>query len=103
MSALAQKSGLGRESLYKALKPGTQPRYDTIMKLIGALGVKVVFRVSHDAEVAEQSGIKAAVQKTKRRGTRALAGSKSRIVGRSTELRGAAKSEARLTKKRSQK
>ena len=44
MSQLAAASGLGRESLYKALKPGSHPRYDTIMKLISALGVEVVFR-----------------------------------------------------------
>lgn len=43
MSHLAAVSGLGRESLYKALKPGAQPRYDTVMKLIYALGVKVAF------------------------------------------------------------
>lgn len=44
MSQLAQDSGLGRESLYKALKPGAQPRYDTVMKVLGALGVEMVFR-----------------------------------------------------------
>jgi len=44
MSQLAQDSGLGRESLYKALKPGAQPRYETVMKVLGALGVEMVFR-----------------------------------------------------------
>jgi probable addiction module antidote protein len=44
MSQLAAASGLGRESLYKALKPGSHPRYDTVMKLISALGVEMVFR-----------------------------------------------------------
>lgn len=44
MSQLAEASGLGRESLYKALKPGSQPRYDTVMKVISALGVEMVFR-----------------------------------------------------------
>ena len=34
-------TGLGRESLYKALKPGAKPRYDTILKLLHALGVKL--------------------------------------------------------------
>lgn len=43
MTKLADDSGLGRESLYKALKPGAQPRYDTVMKVLGALGVKMVF------------------------------------------------------------
>ncbi len=41
MSAVAQSSGLGRESLYKALAPGARPRYDTILKVLHSLGVKV--------------------------------------------------------------
>ena len=39
MSKLAKDAGLGRESLYKALAPGAKPRYDTIIKLLRALGV----------------------------------------------------------------
>jgi len=38
---LARDSGLGRESLYKALSPGAKPRYDTMLKLLAALGVKL--------------------------------------------------------------
>jgi probable addiction module antidote protein len=41
MSAVAQSTGLGRESLYKALAPGAKPRYDTILKLLHGLGVKL--------------------------------------------------------------
>lgn len=41
MAQLAKDSGLGRESLYKALTPGAKPRYDTMMKVIRALGVKL--------------------------------------------------------------
>ena len=41
MSQLAKDSGLGRESLYKALAPGAKPRYDTVLKLIRALGVEL--------------------------------------------------------------
>ncbi|WP_025915788.1 addiction module antidote protein [Herminiimonas sp. CN] len=40
MAKVAQDAGLGRESLYKALAPGAKPRYDTVMKLVHALGVK---------------------------------------------------------------
>ena len=39
MAQLAKDTGLGRESLYKALAPGARPRYDTILKVIRALGV----------------------------------------------------------------
>ena len=41
MSQLAKDTGLGRESLYKALAPGAKPRYDTVMKLVRALGVEL--------------------------------------------------------------
>ncbi len=41
ISTIAANAGLGRESLYKALKPGAQPRFDTIRRLLGALGVKL--------------------------------------------------------------
>ena len=41
MPQIARDSGLGRESLYKALKPGSKPRFETIMKVMHALGVKL--------------------------------------------------------------
>ena len=41
MAQLARDAGLGRESLYKALAPGAKPRYDTVLKLLHALGVKI--------------------------------------------------------------
>lgn len=41
MTEIAQKSGLTREALYKALRPNAQPRFDTIQKVMAALGVKL--------------------------------------------------------------
>ena len=41
MTRLAREIGLGRESLYKALAPGAKPRYDTVLRLIRALGVEL--------------------------------------------------------------
>jgi len=41
MAQLAKDAGLGRESLYKALTPGAKPRYDTVLKVLHALGVKL--------------------------------------------------------------
>ena len=41
MATVAKESGLGRESLYKALTVGSQPRFDTISKVIHALGLKI--------------------------------------------------------------
>lgn len=40
MAQLAKDTGLGRESLYKALAPGAKPRYDTVLKLLRALGLR---------------------------------------------------------------
>jgi probable addiction module antidote protein len=41
MAQLAKDTGLGRESLYKALAPGAKPRYDTVLKVIKALGIRL--------------------------------------------------------------
>ena len=40
MAQVAKDAGLGRESLYKALSPGAKPRFETVMKVARALGVK---------------------------------------------------------------
>jgi len=47
ITQLARDAGLGRESLYKALSPGSKPRYDTILKLLNALGVKLSVSATH--------------------------------------------------------
>jgi len=47
MSQLAKDAGLGRESLYKALTPGAKPRYETVLKLLQALGVKLAATAVH--------------------------------------------------------
>ena len=41
MTEVASASGLGRESLYKALTPGSKPRFDTINRVLKALGVRL--------------------------------------------------------------
>ncbi|MDR1276441.1 MAG: putative addiction module antidote protein [Candidatus Accumulibacter sp.] len=41
MAKLAEESGLGRENLYNALKPGAKPRFDTILRVCRALGVNL--------------------------------------------------------------
>lgn len=40
MVQVAKDAGLRRESLYKALAPGAKPRFETILKVARALGVK---------------------------------------------------------------
>ena len=46
MSVIAESTGLGRESLYKAVAPGSKPRYDTVLKVLDSLGVKVTISPS---------------------------------------------------------
>lgn len=41
MTQVAEKAGLGRESLYKALRVGSSPRFDTIQRVCAALGIKL--------------------------------------------------------------
>lgn len=41
IAKLAEDAGLSRESLYKTLRPGAKPRYETVMKILGALRVKL--------------------------------------------------------------
>lgn len=41
MTQVAREAGLSRESLYKALSGDRSPGFDTILKVIGALGLKL--------------------------------------------------------------
>jgi probable addiction module antidote protein len=47
MAQLAADADLGRESLYKALAPGAKPRYDTVLKLLHALSIKLAASPEH--------------------------------------------------------
>jgi probable addiction module antidote protein len=39
MTQIADQSGLGRESLYKALSPEGNPEFSTILRVVNALGL----------------------------------------------------------------
>jgi probable addiction module antidote protein len=41
MTKIAQETGLSRTSLYKALSDGAKPQFETIMKVLRALGGQV--------------------------------------------------------------
>ena len=41
MTQVARDAGLSRESLYKALSGDRSPGFDTILKVIGALGLRL--------------------------------------------------------------
>ena len=46
MTAVAADAGMGREALYKALRPGAHPRFETVQRVCTALGVKLVVQVA---------------------------------------------------------
>jgi len=56
IAGIATETGLGRESLYKALKPGAKPRFETVRRVLEALGVGL--------EVIAQQPAKPAIHRT---------------------------------------
>ena len=42
MGEIAKASGITREALYKALRADASPRFDTVVRVCAALGVKIV-------------------------------------------------------------
>lgn len=47
MSQVAKDFGMAREALYKALRPGSEPRFQTISRVCAALGVRLVAQPIH--------------------------------------------------------
>lgn len=43
IAKVAAESGIGRESLYNAFAPGAHPRFETIQRVLGSLGVRMMF------------------------------------------------------------
>jgi putative addiction module killer protein len=52
MTQVARDSGLSRESLYKAWSGERSPSFDTILKVVTALGLKLSANVRNEAELA---------------------------------------------------
>jgi probable addiction module antidote protein len=42
MTEIAKAAGITREALYKALRPNSAPRFDTVNRVCAALGVRLV-------------------------------------------------------------
>jgi probable addiction module antidote protein len=42
MGTVAEQTGLSRENLYRSLSGDTKPEFETIRKVLGALGVQLV-------------------------------------------------------------
>jgi len=49
MTEIAKAAGITREALYKALRPDSAPRFDTVSRVCAALGVRLVAQPIHPA------------------------------------------------------
>lgn len=47
MTEIAKSAGITREALYKALRPDSAPRFDTVNRVCAALGVRLVALPMH--------------------------------------------------------
>jgi probable addiction module antidote protein len=47
MSDISRDSGISRGTLYKALRADLQPRFDTISRVLSALGLKITIQSAH--------------------------------------------------------
>lgn len=47
MTEIAKAAGVTREALYKALRPGSEPRFQTVSRVCMALGVRLVAQPVH--------------------------------------------------------
>jgi len=49
MTEIAKSAGIAREALYKALRSGSAPRFDTVSRVCAALGVRLIAQPIHPA------------------------------------------------------
>lgn len=83
MADLADRAGVNRESLYKALMPGAKPRYDTIFKVVKALGIDMVFKVPPSTKTkVSRTVAKKPVERTPVAGARTKAGVEQRATAK---------------------
>ncbi len=47
MTEIARSAGITREALYKALRPDSAPRFETVRRVCSALGVRLVVQAAH--------------------------------------------------------
>ena len=57
MTQVAREAGLSRESLYKALSGDRSPSFDTILKVISALGLQLSASVKEGAIVEDAAEV----------------------------------------------
>ncbi|MDE2378414.1 addiction module antidote protein [Bradyrhizobium sp.] len=52
MSAIADKAGLSRENLYRALGGDAKPEFGTIIRVLHAMGINLVAQAQHGTKAA---------------------------------------------------
>jgi probable addiction module antidote protein len=68
MTSVARRSGLGRESLYKALSGEGNPSFDTVLRVLDALGLRLTAVVREPAPaVTRAPGARAARKRPARK------------------------------------
>lgn len=55
MTEVAQNAGISREALYKALRPGASPRFETIQSVCRSLGIRLGVSVDDSALLINDS------------------------------------------------
>jgi hypothetical protein len=87
MTQVARDAGLGRESLYKALAPGSHPRFETITAILRAIGVRLVAQAPAAAARVKKTGASAAAAaKAKKLSAKKLAAKKESRPSRSRRV-----------------
>jgi len=57
MTKIAQETGLSRPSLYKALSEGAKPQFETIMKVLRAIGGQIQINPDNSRKNAPQHAV----------------------------------------------
>jgi probable addiction module antidote protein len=94
MSQVARDAGLSRESLYKALSGERSPDFETILKVVGALGLELHAKVASAHLDASAAGV-GRVSKPPVKAARAAARRASRGAAQASTAEGAAQPKAR--------
>ena len=89
MAQVARDAGLGRESLYKALAPGSHPRFETINAVFRAVGVRVAAKtpVKKAAAAAKAMPVKKAMPAVKKTTMVKKTGAKAMNVAPATKAK----------------
>ncbi|MBK9577512.1 MAG: putative addiction module antidote protein [Fibrobacteres bacterium] len=58
MATIAKDSGLGRESLYKAFTESSQPKFDTINRVLNAMNISIQFAPITDTKKSSDSPVR---------------------------------------------